>query len=98
MNSDGFNKEMKILPPKVELVHDTEHDVNLAHFNGFSSRASGSLGASQPSATVLKMALERSGGVRSYSVSDELSMEGLVKFASECRKEGMYSSADMDRR
>jgi L-serine/L-threonine ammonia-lyase len=84
MNGDGFNKEMKILPPGVELVHDAKHNMDMAHFNDFSSRASGSLGASEPSAAVLKMALERPGGVRSYSVPDELSMESLVKFASGC--------------
>lgn len=83
MNGDGFNKETKVLPPGVELVHDPEHKVDMAHFNGFSSRASGSLGASQPSAAVLKMALERPGGVHSYSVPDELSMESLVKFAND---------------
>jgi L-serine/L-threonine ammonia-lyase len=83
MNGDGFNKEAKDLPPGVELVHDVENNFDMAHFNRFSSRASGSLGASQPSAGVLKMALERLGGVRSYSVPDELSMEGLVKFVGE---------------
>ncbi|KXN82538.1 L-serine dehydratase/L-threonine deaminase [Leucoagaricus sp. SymC.cos] len=81
MNGDGFNKEMKVLPPGVELVQDESNNLNIAHFNGFSSKASGSLGASQPAAGVLKMALERTGGVRSYSIPDELSMEGVVKFA-----------------
>lgn len=81
MNGSGFNKDAKSLPSGVELVHNSEYKVDMAHFNGFSSRASGSLGASQPSAAVLRMALERTGGVRSYTVPDELSMESLIKFA-----------------
>jgi len=85
MNGSGFNKESKVLPSGVELSHNTEHNVDMAHFRGFSSRASGSLGASQPAAAVLRMALDRPGGVRSYSVQDELSMESLVKFANDHR-------------
>jgi len=81
MNGSGFNKNAKSLPHGAELVHNSEYKVDMAHLNGFSSRASGSLGASQPSATVLKMALERAGGVRSYTVPDELSMESLIRFA-----------------
>lgn len=94
MNKNDFNEEAKALPPAVELVRDEEYNVNLAHFNGFSSRASGSLGASQPSAAVLRMALDRPGGVYSYSVPDELSMESLVKFASECKAERAHNVID----
>jgi len=83
MNGSGFNKNAKSLPHGVELVHNSEYKVDMAHMNDFSSRASGSLGASQPSAAVLKMALERAGGVRPYTVPDELSMESLIKFAGE---------------
>ena len=54
----------------------------MAHFTEFSSKASSSLGASEPSAGVLKMALERPEGVKTVSVPDELSMEALVPFAS----------------
>ncbi|EKM82988.1 hypothetical protein AGABI1DRAFT_69092 [Agaricus bisporus var. burnettii JB137-S8] len=81
MNGTGPNVEAKKLPPGVSFVHHEGLDLNLAHFNEFSSRASGSLGASEPSAPVLKMALDRPGGVYSYSIPDALSMEGLVKFA-----------------
>ncbi len=88
MNGSGFNKDAKSLPSGVELVHNSEYKVDMAHFNGFSSRASGSLGASQPSAAVLRMALERTGGVRSYTVPDELSMESLIKFAGGCWSKG----------
>ncbi len=87
MNGNGFNKDAKVLPSGVDLIHDDKYSLNIAHFNGFSSKASGSLGASQPSAAVLRMALDRPGGVFSYSIPDELSMEALVKFA------GEYSAA-----
>lgn len=70
----------QILPPGVGLVHDKAIGLKLAHFNGFTSKASGSLGASQPAARVMKMALERQGGVRCVSVPDELSMQTLVSF------------------
>jgi L-serine/L-threonine ammonia-lyase len=89
MNGNGPNAETKKLPPGVSLVRHEGHDLNLAHFNEFSSRASGSLGASEPSATVLRMALDRPGGVYSYSVPDELSMGSLVRFAGECWKKIM---------
>ncbi|KAF8892649.1 tryptophan synthase beta subunit-like PLP-dependent enzyme [Infundibulicybe gibba] len=81
LNGGRFNAIHKILPPGVELVHNDASDVNLAHFNGFTSKASGSLGASQPSAAVTKMALERKGGVKCVSVPDELSMQVLDLFA-----------------
>ncbi|KAJ6623402.1 tryptophan synthase beta subunit-like PLP-dependent enzyme [Mycena sp. CBHHK59/15] len=69
------------LPAGVTVVHDEVHNVLLAHFSAFSSRASGSLGASQPAAGVVKMALERAGGVVCVSVPDELSMQAAYTFA-----------------
>lgn len=72
----------KKLPPGVDVIHDEENDLHLAHFNYFSSKASSSLGASQPSVGVMKMALERTGGIKSISVPDELSMGTLALFAS----------------
>ncbi|KAH0584238.1 L-serine dehydratase [Termitomyces sp. J132] len=80
LNSGRFNSVKKLLPPDVNVVEDLEHGVTLAHFNKFSSRASGSLGASQPSPRVVKMALSRSGNVVCASVPDELSMEALGLF------------------
>lgn len=70
-----------VLPQGVDLVHDDANDVSLAHFSGFTSRASGSLGASQPAAKVVRMALQREGGVKCVSVPDELSMQTLISFA-----------------
>jgi L-serine/L-threonine ammonia-lyase len=66
----------------VELVHNDEFDVDMAHFKSLSSKASGSLGASQPAAGVLRMALDRLGGAHSFNVLDELSMDAMVKFVS----------------
>ncbi|KAF9036707.1 tryptophan synthase beta subunit-like PLP-dependent enzyme [Panaeolus papilionaceus] len=80
LNGGRFNSSEKKLPLGVNLVYDDEHKVHLAHFTGFTSKASGSLGASQPAAGVVKMALERSGGVKCVSVPDELSMEALTSF------------------
>ncbi|KAF8999071.1 tryptophan synthase beta subunit-like PLP-dependent enzyme [Cyathus striatus] len=81
LNGERFNASNKTLPPEMDLVHDIAHDVFLAHLQGFSSRASGSLGASSPAAGVVRMALERDGIVKSLSVPDELSMEALGFFA-----------------
>ncbi|KAF8061480.1 tryptophan synthase beta subunit-like PLP-dependent enzyme [Lyophyllum atratum] len=80
-NGERFNHINKSLPPDVDVVYDEETGVTLAHFNKFTSKASGSLGASQPSAKVVKMALEREGDVKCVSVPDELSMQALVSFA-----------------
>lgn len=82
LNNGRFNSVEKNLPLGVNLVYNDEHSLFLAHFTEFSSKASGSLGASEPSAGVVKMALERPGGVKTVSVPDALSMEVLVSFAS----------------
>lgn len=82
LNNGRFNSVEKFLPRGVNLVYNKEHSLFLAHFTEFSSKASGSLGASEPSVGVVKMALERSGGVKTVSVPDELSMETLATFAS----------------
>lgn len=81
LNNGRFNCVNKTLPRGVNLVHDEANDVALAHFEGFSSKASGSLGASQPSARVVKMALERKGGIKCMTVQDELSMQAATCFA-----------------
>jgi L-serine/L-threonine ammonia-lyase len=82
-HSIALNRDANaILPAGVTAVHDEVNDVRLAHFSSFSSRASGSLGASQPAAAVVKKALERAGGVICVSVPDELSMQAAYSFAS----------------
>jgi L-serine/L-threonine ammonia-lyase len=82
LNNGRFNSIEKNLPRGVNLVYNDEYSLYLAHFTEFSSRASGSLGASEPSAGVVKMALERPGGIKTVSVPDELSIEALTLFAS----------------
>lgn len=82
LNNGRFNSVNKDLPRGVNLVYNDQHSLYLAHFTEFSSKASGSLGASEPSVEVVKMALERPGGVKTVSVPDELSMEALISFAS----------------
>ncbi|KAJ7273476.1 tryptophan synthase beta subunit-like PLP-dependent enzyme [Mycena haematopus] len=69
------------LPEGVTVVHDETHDVKLAHFSSFLSKASGSLGASQPTAGVVRKALDRTGHVFCVSVADELSMQAAYLFA-----------------
>ncbi|KAG6909450.1 hypothetical protein DXG01_000435 [Tephrocybe rancida] len=83
LNAPRFNSTAQVLPPHVTLTIDASLSLPLAHFHQFTSRASGSLGASQPSAQVLQMALSRSGGIVSASVPDELSMHALAQFAVE---------------
>ena len=83
LNNGRFNSEKKVLPPAANLVYNEEHSVYLAHFTSFSSKAAGSLGASEPAAGVVKLALKRIGGVKTTSLPDELSMQALASFASE---------------
>jgi L-serine/L-threonine ammonia-lyase len=80
LNTGRFNSVNPHLPSGVDIVHDKENDVKLAHFNWFSSKASGSLGASRPSARVVKMALGRQGDVECVSMPDELCMQSLLSF------------------
>jgi L-serine/L-threonine ammonia-lyase len=81
LNGERFNTVDQKLPAGVDIVEDEETGLKLAHFNGFTSKASGSLGASQPAGRVVKMALERKGGVKCVTVPDELSMQALGSFA-----------------
>ena len=61
---------------------DDEHKVTLAQLTEITSRAS-CLGASSPSAGVLKAALERTGPLSCVCVSDEQSMGAAVEFHGE---------------
>lgn len=71
------------LPDNVSAVQDEETGVMLAHMHSFSSKASGSLGASQPAARVVKMALERAGQVKTCSLPDALAIQTCARFADE---------------
>ncbi|KAJ7684946.1 tryptophan synthase beta subunit-like PLP-dependent enzyme, partial [Mycena polygramma] len=68
------------LPDGVTVVDDPV-GVKLAHFSYFSSKASGSLGASSPAGGVVKKALDRAGPVICVSVPDELAMQAGCSFA-----------------
>ncbi|PPQ64664.1 hypothetical protein CVT26_002754 [Gymnopilus dilepis] len=81
LNGGRFNSTERKLDPSRTLVYNEAHSVYLSRFSSFSSKASGSLGASEPAAGVVRMALDRKGGVKTTSVPDELSMEALAAFA-----------------
>ena len=83
LNRTSATDEPLHLPDNVTVVQDEGTGLKLAHFHSFSSRASGSLGASQPAAQVVKMALEHAGGVRTSSVPDALAVQACVRFAGE---------------
>ncbi|KAF6764897.1 tryptophan synthase beta subunit-like PLP-dependent enzyme [Ephemerocybe angulata] len=83
LNKDRFNATERKLPPGVDLVHDEANDVYLAHFNSFSSKAFGSLGASEPAPAIVRMALDWPGGVKCITVPDGISMETLALFAND---------------
>ncbi|KAF8911945.1 tryptophan synthase beta subunit-like PLP-dependent enzyme [Gymnopilus junonius] len=81
LNEGRFNNKSKTLDPGKTLVYNEVHSVYLSRFSSFTSKASGSLGASEPSAGVVRMAMDRKGEVKTISVPDELSMEALALFA-----------------
>ncbi|KAI0371722.1 tryptophan synthase beta subunit-like PLP-dependent enzyme [Pilatotrama ljubarskyi] len=68
------------IPAGTRAVRVAEHDVTVAHLSCLTSRAT-SLGASRPSAAVVKKALQRQGGVRSVCVPDEMAMQAALNFA-----------------
>ncbi|TFK72540.1 tryptophan synthase beta subunit-like PLP-dependent enzyme [Pluteus cervinus] len=85
-HSMALNKGTGVtLPVGITRVRDERHGVDLAHFDNFTSKAAGSLGASQPSSTVIKMALQRSGGVQCVTIPDQLSMQAAVRFTEDHR-------------
>ena len=55
-------------------------DVTVAHVTKLTSKAT-SLGATSPSAPVVKMALQRSGSIKSLCVPDEMTMQAAALFA-----------------
>ncbi|KAL7283204.1 hypothetical protein ACG7TL_002631 [Trametes sanguinea] len=57
-----------------------EHGVNIAYLTSLTSKAT-SLGATSPSAAVVRMALDRKGGVKSVCVPDEMAMSAALNFA-----------------
>ncbi|KII88749.1 hypothetical protein PLICRDRAFT_41973 [Plicaturopsis crispa FD-325 SS-3] len=68
------------LPEGIDFVYKPEHGVKLARFENITSRAT-SLGASWPAPAVVKLALERAGGIKCVSVPDEMSMQSTLLFS-----------------
>lgn len=66
----------------IEVLEDAEHNVKIARLAKITSRAA-SLGASSPAPGVVRMALERAGGVKSVCVPDEFSMYAGLQFSGE---------------
>ena len=64
-----------------DVSHDLQYDVTLACMRQLTSRAS-SLGATYPSAGVVRMAIDRPGNVKCVCVPDEMSMWAGRLFAS----------------
>ncbi|KAH8833574.1 tryptophan synthase beta subunit-like PLP-dependent enzyme [Flagelloscypha sp. PMI_526] len=80
-HSMDANQAAKLeLPGYTRIVEDPETNLKLAHFDEFHSIASGSLGASQPAARVVRMALDRKGVVSCVSVPDSLAMKAALCF------------------
>ena len=92
VNAGQFNS-VKVLPQDVETWHDEGQNVSLARLKKLNSRAT-SLGASSPAAAVVKMALEREGGIKCVCVPDELTMQTSISFAGAFR---LFVSAIVDR-
>ncbi|KAH8983570.1 tryptophan synthase beta subunit-like PLP-dependent enzyme [Lactarius hatsudake] len=67
-------------PTGVTLRTDDTHGVRVAHVTELKSRAT-SLGASEPSAGVVRAALGRAGGVKCVTVPDEVTMQLAGAFA-----------------
>ncbi|KAJ8455336.1 hypothetical protein ONZ51_g12504 [Trametes cubensis] len=68
------------VPEGTRPEHCTEHNVTVAHLATLKSKAT-SLGASSPSAAVVRKALNRKGGVRSICIPDEMAMQAVLNFA-----------------
>ncbi|CCM02876.1 uncharacterized protein FIBRA_04990 [Fibroporia radiculosa] len=69
-----------MIPNEAEIKHIASHGVKVAHLPVLTSRAS-SLGASSPAPGVVRMALDREGGIRSVCVSDEFAMLLMIEYS-----------------
>lgn len=81
--SVGLNADWKSGKPTgddITVSYDEEQRVHLAHLLKITSQAA-SLGATSPAAAVVRMALDRAGGISCVTVSDEVSMRTACLFA-----------------
>ncbi|KAI9434000.1 tryptophan synthase beta subunit-like PLP-dependent enzyme [Lactarius indigo] len=67
-------------PAGVTLRTDETHGIRVAHVTELKSKAT-SLGASEPSASVVRAAMDRAGGVKCVTVPDEVTMQLAGAFA-----------------
>lgn len=81
-HSVAANRTHAEAPAGVTLRTDNTHDVRVAHIAELKSKAT-SLGASEPSAGVVRAALDRAGGVKCVTVPDEATMQLAGAFAGE---------------
>jgi L-serine/L-threonine ammonia-lyase len=81
-HSVAANRTPTEAPAGVTLRTDHTHDVRVAHIAELKSKAT-SLGASEPSAGVVRAALDRAGGVKCVTVPDEATMQLAGAFAGE---------------
>ena len=65
---------------EVSVEADTKLGVMVAHVKSLTSKAS-SLGATSPSAAVLKMAIEKAENIKCVTIPDEMSMHTAALFA-----------------
>ncbi|KAN0141336.1 Tryptophan synthase beta subunit-like PLP-dependent enzyme [Lactarius tabidus] len=79
-HSVAANRTPTEAPAGVTLRTDHTHDVRVAHIAELKSKAT-SLGASEPSAGVVRAALDRAGGVKCVTVPDEATMQLAGAFA-----------------
>ena len=87
LNEGPFVGDVESRPPPegTAAQYCSEHEVTIAHISKLTSRAT-SLGASSPSGAIVKMALQKTGGVKSVCVPDEMAMQATALFAGECSR------------
>lgn len=89
INTRNFTSEVPVMPSAevedgspytVEIVE--EHNVAIPHMKALKSRAA-SLGASSPAPGVVRMALDRAGGIKCACIPDEMAMHTARLFGGE---------------
>ncbi|KAG8875173.1 hypothetical protein FRB97_005356 [Tulasnella sp. 331] len=78
--SPVLEKASSVAPADFTL--DQTHNVHVAHLARITSRAA-CLGATSPSPGVVRMALDRQGPIRCASISDQMSITSVLRFADE---------------
>ncbi|KAI0078163.1 tryptophan synthase beta subunit-like PLP-dependent enzyme [Panus rudis PR-1116 ss-1] len=82
LNPGPFDKSSHVTSDNVTAIHDEKSNVKIAKLAKLTSKAA-SLGATSPAPEVVKMALERKGGIKCICGPDELAMQTALLFADE---------------